>query len=155
MNGVWEDDLRDGKRGEGIVAATLAARGHKVVDVSDSWEYRQQDIDFIVTNKKQTTTLEVKNDLASERTGNLFIETYNINNKSHSYKGWLFYCAAEYIGFLQEHIGKLHIISFEDLKKNIKEHNYRTANNSNASGYLLPVAALADMKSYKCLDLPN
>lgn len=155
MNGVWEDDLRDGKRGEKIVAAALKARGHKVEDMSDNWEYRQQDIDFIVTNKKQRTTLEVKSDSASERTGNLFIETYNSNNKSHSYKGWFFYCAAEYICFLQENLKKIHIISFKDLKNNINDHNYRTAYSSNASGYLLPITALANMKSYKCLDLPN
>ena len=97
MNNFYKD-LEKGKIGEVLAAQALTARGHIVEDVSDDWKYRRADIDFLLTNKQgQKTTLEVKTDAASENTGNFFIEYYNSNNKSHSYDGWLNYCAAEYI----------------------------------------------------------
>lgn len=142
-------DLEVGKRGEKMVAAALEARGHFVKDLSDDFEARRKDIDIQVFNKQQqTTTIEIKNDVASERTGNVFIETYNDANKSHSFKGWLFYCAAEYICFLQEESHKAHIVKLDELKADIKAHKYRVANTSRTQGYIMPIAALATLPSY-------
>ncbi len=45
---MFKDDLEVGKRAEKLVAAALAARGHKVIDVSDDREYQRRDIDFIL-----------------------------------------------------------------------------------------------------------
>ena len=142
-------DLEVGKRGEKMVAAALAARGHKVKDLSNDLEARRKDIDLLLLNKQQqTTTLEIKNDLASEHTGNVFIETYNEYNKSHSFKGWLFYCEAVYICFVQEVSRKAHIVLLDDLKQELKRNSYRIAHTKETQGYLLPVAALATLPSY-------
>lgn len=142
-------DLETGKRGEKMVAAALAARGHFVKDLSNDFEARMNDIDLLLVNKQQqTTTIEIKNDLASERTGNLFIETYNSNNQSHSFKGWFFYCAAEYICFVQEESRKAHIVKLEDIKEELKRNKYRVASTSNSQGYLLPITAVATLPSY-------
>lgn len=150
------NDLAIGKRGESLVAAALAARGHIVEDKSEDKAYQFNDIDFLLINKAgQQTTLEVKNDLASERTGNLFIETYNEYNRSHSYKGWFFYCGATYICFIQEHSGKAHIIAFDDLRQAIETKKYREISTSTTKGYLLPVAAVETLPSYFCLLLEN
>lgn len=146
------NDLKRGKRGETMVAAALAARGHKVIDLSDDLEARKNDIDLLLVNKQQqTTTLEIKNDQRSENTGNLFIETYNSNNKSHSFKGWFFYCRAEFLCFLQEGKRTAHIVALDELKKNIAANAYRTANSSNASGYLVPLEAVKSLPSYFCM----
>lgn len=147
-------DLETGKRGENMVIAALKARKHIITDVSNNWEYRRKDIDLLLENTKhQKTTMEIKNDTASERTGNLFIETYNSNNKSHSYKGWFFYCGAEYICFLQEQSKAAHIVLFDELKEQIAAKAYRTANSSNASGYLLPLDDLKTCNSYFLLEV--
>ena len=151
---MFYDDLARGKHGEHIVAAALTARGHKVIDKSDDWEYRRKDIDFIITNSAaQETTLEIKTDAASERTGNLYIEYYNVNNKSHSYNGWLFYCGAEYIGFLQEGKGLLHICSLLDLRENIEKNNYRSASSADSRGYLLPIGDIQKFPTYQQINI--
>lgn len=147
-------DLQRGKRGEKLVIDALTARGHKVDDVSDNWKYRRNDIDLLLENKqKQTATLEIKNDQKSEYTGNVFIETYNSNNQSHSYKGWFFYCRADFICFLQENKGAAHIVALDDIRKAIENNRYRTANSINASGYLMPIEDIKQLHSYFLLEI--
>lgn len=148
------NDVGRGKVGEKLFSNAYARAGHKVEDVSDIYEYRRRDIDFIVSNKRgQTTTIEIKTDEASEYTGNVFIEYGNINNKTHNYLGWLMYCEAEYIGFVQPHNKKVMIVSFEELKQNIKENSYRSASSYNATGFLMPITTLQGFNSYFCMAL--
>ena len=152
--GMFYYDLNDGKRGEAIVKKALEARTHTVIDMSDNAEYRFMDIDFCLSNRKgQQTTLEVKNDLKSESTGNVFVEYQNDNTQSHSYKGWFFYCRAEYICFVQETAHKAHIVLMEELKDDIKANKYRTRRGQNAMGYLVPIEALARLPSYIWLEV--
>ena len=147
-------DLEIGKRGERMVAAALEARGHKITDLSDNLEARRKDIDLLLLNKQQqTTTLEIKNDLASERTGNFFIETYNSRNKSHSLKGWFFYCEAVYICFLQETARIAHIVLLDELKAAIKAHKYKEVNTYETRGYIVPVSDITNLSSYISLSV--
>jgi hypothetical protein len=148
MDNNFYNDLAVGKRGEKLVAAALAARGHKITDLSDDREARRNDIDLLLDNGKQQTTLEIKNDVRSETTGNLYIETYNIHNQSHSLQGWFFYCRAAYICFLQEQSRIAHIVSFDEMKENIKRSVYREVSTASTKGILLPVAAIKEYKSY-------
>ena len=146
--------LSTGKVGEQLVKTALEARNHKVEDVSDDWNYRRADIDFLLTNKQgQKTTLEVKTDAASERTGNVFIENYNSNIKSHNLEGWFNYCEAEYICFLQPHNKQAFIVAFDELRQNIQENSYRSASSSNATGFLMPIYVLQGFNSYFLLEL--
>lgn len=148
------NDVRRGKVGETLFSNAYARAGRKVEDVSDIYEYRRRDIDFIVSNKRgQTTTIEIKTDEASEYTGNVFIEYGNINNKTHNYLGWLMYCEAEYIGFVQPHNKKAMIVSFEELKQNIKENSYRSASSYNATGFLMPITTLQGFNSFFLMDV--
>ena len=150
----FEKDLARGKAGEALVAAALAARGHTVKDLSDDWNYRRIDIDFMLTSPSgSVATLEVKTDDASERTGNIFIEYSNIHNKSHNYGGWYSYCEADYLAFVQQNRHKCHIVSRYDLINNIENNNYRTAATCSSCGFLMPVAALATLPSYFLLEV--
>lgn len=150
----FNKDLQRGKEGEALVAAALAARGHTVTDLSDDWTYRRIDIDFRLTSPiGATTTLEVKTDDASERTGNVFIEYSNIHNKSHNYNGWYYYCEADYLAFVQQHYNKCHIVSRNDLINEIKHNKYRTASTNSSAGFLVPVAALTKLPSYFLLEV--
>jgi Holliday junction resolvase-like predicted endonuclease len=151
MYNDFQKDLADGKRGEMLVSAALSARGHKITDLSDNWEYRRKDIDLLLDNGKQQTTLEIKNDIKSETTGNIFIETYNEYNQSHSKQGWFFYCQACFLCFLQEQSKTAHIVSFDDLRQSIKANGYREAITSTTKGYIVPVEDLKRMPSYFCL----
>lgn len=145
-------DLSDGKRGEKLVSDALTARGHTVIDLSDDAAARYDDIDMRLYDKSgNTTTLEVKNDIRSNSSGNVFIEYENGNNKSHNYKGWYCYTKARYLAFVQEAHKVAHIVSIDELKQNIKQNSYRTARSNNAAGFLMPVAALQGFESYFCL----
>ena len=150
----FNHDLERGKAGEALVATALTARGHIVEDVSDNWDYRRIDIDFLLTSATgDTTTLEVKTDDKSELTGNVFIEYSNIHNKSHNYNGWYYYCEADYLAFVQQNRHKCHIVSRYDLINSINNNNYRTANTYSSSGFLMPVSALTTLPSYFLLEV--
>lgn len=91
----------EGKRGEALVAAALRAKGHEITDLSSDMEARYNDIDLLLSKNGNTTTLEIKNELKSEITGNVFLETFNIHNDGHNCHGWFQYSQADYVCFLQ------------------------------------------------------
>lgn len=153
--GEFETDLKRGKQGETAIAATLAARGNILTDVSGEYEYQRKDIDFIVSNGDKQTTLEVKTDYKSEITGNLFIETYNTANESRNGNGWYTYCQAQYMAFVQLNKRQAHIIAFDEMKSLIDGNKYRVANTYNTSGYLLPIGEIKKMPSYQYIELLN
>lgn len=99
-NENFTDELAIGKRGEALVIAALSNRGHTIEDLSESREYQLKDIDMRLSKNGVSITLEVKNDLRSNYTGNVFIETYNRNNVKRGGDGWLCYCEADYLCFV-------------------------------------------------------
>lgn len=141
------NDVYKGKCGERLVIAALQNNNHIVEDVSDDWNYRWVDIDLKVSKNGLTTTLEIKNDIASEITGNFFIEYYNSNNKEHHYKGWYKYTETEWICFLQEKSRIARIVKMEDLRRLVKEGKWKCRRSSNAEGFLIPVAAVDTLPS--------
>ena len=147
------NDLERGNIGEQLVYNALTAKKHKVIDLRNDIEARWNDIDCVVEKNGLQTTLEIKTDFASERTGNFFIEFQNNNYIKHKYKGWFKYCKAEYICFVQETARKAYIVSFDELKETIENNNFRTASGIDACGFLLPFSALAQFKSLFCLQL--
>ena len=146
-------DLERGKIGEQLVYNALAAKNHKVIDLRNDIEARWNDIDCVVEKNGLQTTLEIKTDFASERTGNFFIEYQNYNNIKHKYLGWFKYCKAEWICFVQETARKAYIVSFDELKETIEKNKFRTACGIDASGFLLPFSALEQFESLFCLEL--
>jgi len=94
------NDLTIGKRGEALVKAALAAKGHTIEDLTNDTEARAKDIDFRLSKNGLSATLEVKNDIKSNYTNNVFIETYNRNNTSRGGEGWFCYCEADYLCFV-------------------------------------------------------
>ena len=86
-NENFTDDLAIGKRGEKLVKDALAKRGHTIDDVSDSRSYA--DTDLNISKNGVSVRLEVKNDIVSNYTGNVFVETYNRNNVKRGGDGWI------------------------------------------------------------------
>lgn len=154
MEGNFNETNAIGKRGERLVAAALAARGHQIEDLSGDWEYQQRDTDFRITNKKGVSiTLEVKNDIKSNYTGNVFIETYNINNVKRGGQGWFAYCEADYLCFVQEEYKIAHIVDRAELVRNCWSNLYRQKNSYFSRGYIVPIDKLKKYESYFCLRL--
>lgn len=92
----WIECLSAGKRGEALVKAALDKHYLWVADVSENFEFKQKDIDLVV----DFTTIEVKNDLKSNRTNNVFVELINHNNRKRGGRGWIEYCEADYMAFV-------------------------------------------------------
>lgn len=145
-NELWFEGLSIGKRGEALTMAALTKKGYWVEDVADQREYQQIDIDFIV----EGTTVEVKNDLKSNYTNNIFVELTNENNYSRGGKGWAHYCEAAFMAFVQEKKGLIHFVERTELLK--EAVRYPIKSSSEASGYCVPVAAIQKLSSYKCLE---
>lgn len=135
---TWETDLQNGKQGEAEARAIFQRHGWTVSDMTDDWCYRARDIDFIATKGNLENTIEIKNSIATPKTGNLFIEMANINNKKHNGKGWYYYCEAAYYGFLYDH--ELHILSNDWLHNYIKTHSCTVMSTYDGVGILVPVA---------------
>lgn len=84
-----------------MVYSALAAKGHKIQDLSSCREYQEKDIDMLITNKRgETAFIEIKNDVRSNYTGNVFIEYYSANNVSRNGQGWFYYCEADFLCFV-------------------------------------------------------
>lgn len=150
---MFENDLAIGKRAEERVKETLLQKGHNIEDVSNDKYYQSKDIDFILSKGNIYTTLEIKNDIRSNETGNVFIETYNRNNQSRNAEGWFCYCEASFICFVQEKYNIAHIVSREELVRNCWNGFYKQLSSSFSCGYIVPIAALKQYKSYYCLKM--
>lgn len=154
MDNNFYNDLAIGKRGEKLVAAALAARGHKVEDLSGIYEYQLKDTDFRLTNEEGVSiTLEVKNDVKSNYTGNIFVETYNRNNIKRNGQGWFAYCEADYLCFVQEEYNVAHIVDRSELVKNCWNNYYKQKYSEFSRGYIVPIEKLRHYHSYRCLEL--
>ena len=152
----FNKDNQTGKIGEAAVKAALEALGHTVVDVSDNEDYQQYDIDLLLSRNGQTTTLEVKNDVKSNKAGNVYVETWcEENSYSRCGQGWYYYCEAAYIAFVQMKKQKAHIITYSDLVNLIDTHTYRKTEkwDGSAEGYLVPLSHIEQCKSYYLLKL--
>ena len=153
MYRTFQTDLTIGKQGEEMVMSALLKRGHMVVDVSDNAEYRKKDIDIIISKNGKSATIEIKNDLRSNQTGNVYVELTNENNISRYGEGWFCYCDADYLCFVQAEKKQAHIVFRDELVRNCWNNKYRKANSRDTSGYIVPIWQLKQYSSYYCLPL--
>lgn len=152
-NENFNDDLAVGKRGEKLVSQAMMKRGHRVIDVSDNTDYQDIDVDLVLSKDGITINLEVKNDLVSNYTGNVFVETYNRNNISRNGLGWFSYTEADYIIFVQERKKLGHIVSIDELARACLSNRYRVKDSEFSRGYIVPIAKLQEYSTYHCMDL--
>ena len=134
-----------GKIGEQLFASTMAAKGYKVVDVSNNPDYWHKDIDFIITSSTTgiTKTFEVKWDYWTGTTGNIFIETDNIHSKGG--QGWFKFCQADVLAYGDANNKKFYMIDMQKLREHLFWNKYKIASCGNEStGLIVPLAALKD-----------
>lgn len=90
---MFSKDLEEGKKVEREFAAKLMK--WEVSDIQFSqWKFPEWDVkaSFIKDWKEETKTFEIKNDLVSDKTGNVWFE-YSFNGKP----SWIYTSTADYI----------------------------------------------------------
>ena len=113
---MFYEDLSRGKKGEAYVRNLMAARNHKVKDVSNNYSIG---FDFYIDEKK----CELKTDYKINESGNLFLEDYVRYSKGGYGAGWLRTCKADYLLYLDEKSGTLYIYSLNEIRTYL-EQNY-------------------------------
>lgn len=129
------------------VKNTLESRGLKVIDLTDSEEFRKKDIDFLVQKGNEEAFIEVKADRRMGDTGNICVELVtNIKNKS---EGWLSYCEADYIFYCDSQNDCCYCFLLDDLRQYFKtlrrEIVEKRVNEQNKSR----IIALVNLKAFK------
>lgn len=149
----FEKDLAIGRQGEEATIEILLTHDISVEDKTSDKEFGKADTDFICRKGNNTTTLEVKNSLATLKTGNIFLEHYNTHNAAAHYCGWLYTTAAEFLGFL---VGEmLHIVPTAALIEYTETHTLRNIKTYDGEGYLLPLNRLKEIEGYTRLEKRN
>ena len=131
--------------GEYEVKKYLRGRGIQVEDVSDNPRYWAKDIDLIATNPitGKSAAIEIKLDARIDDTGNFFIEFENPRSKNS--KGWLHFCEADFLYYIDESSYLTYIIKFDELRRFIATHKRDLAIKSTfdgSIGYIVPLAAM-------------
>lgn len=138
--------MNNGKQGENLFKQIMESRKYQVVDVSDSPEYWEQDIDFIITSPTTgaTKTFEIKYDSRIHSTGNLYLELNNVHSKGGI--GWFNFCQADYLAYGDAANKVFYIVPLLELKERVKQLPYRQATCGDDSiGQLVALSDIQDL----------
>ena len=146
----FQDDNAIGKRGERIFAAFLESRGCRYEDVSESKEYQDKDVDFIVYSRKEPgrkVMVEVKNDTRIAQTGNVFFET--MSNVDFATNGCFSKTEADLMAIVSETEKLIYFVDAKFLKEYVGRNNdslrfISRVPGSNSCGYLIPLTRLGN-----------
>lgn len=107
----------DGKTGELFVARFFQKLHWNVKDLTGIQKYRDEDIDFIVTNQDgESFRIEVKTDTRMHETGNVVVEKKMIRPTGER-DGWLYKCKADYICYLSAATGAACFLDWPPLRQ--------------------------------------
>lgn len=145
-----------GKKGEQAFAAIMNEMGFGVENVSNNPDYFSKDIDFIITNKLGTTkTVEVKYDNRISKTGNLYLETFNINSEQWGCDGWWLHCEADYLAYGDANKGFFYMFHLGDLKDRVRKIGGRRAScPGDSEGLLVALDDVKDLYMIACFNSP-
>lgn len=146
----FRKDIKDGEKGEKIITNYLESYGFKLLSDNKNNKY---DL-LMLTDKKVETTIEVKTDvycfptkteiiegvstkISGRDTGNMFIE-FECRKKPSG----IAVTEARWFVYYYPHLNEAWFISVSELKKLIKENNFRTTEfsgdkGSGTKGYLI------------------
>lgn len=156
---LFQRQSKLGEIGEALVGAYLQRNGRKVIDVTKDKNYFAKDIDFLCSDEDGVnfTSLDVKYDTCFTYTGNLFIE-YELAYETGCKPGWIKYCLAEYIYYVDAATHMCLIFKTEEMKEYVEENNCKTVvcrdGFKDARGYAVPAAEYKLTGNYyKVIDL--
>jgi len=121
----------------------------QIYDCSDIPKYREKDIDFLysVNDGKGWTSVEVKTDNRMSETGNIVVENAMFR-KSGRVNGWLYYCEANILCFVDDNNYLFYFFDWAKLKSLIKEGKWKKrwfkngTDNCNGEVYVIPLQDL-------------
>lgn len=109
----FKTNVREGQKGEAMASSFLTSIGYQVENVSQDPNFQKVDIDLIAGKEVgERMTIEIKADSMVSRTGNICIET--ITNVAKGKKGWLYYCKASHIFFVDVVNRIIHCVRFNE-----------------------------------------
>ena len=131
------------KKGEQLVINFLTSNGYEVEDVSCDSQYWDIDTDIIATNSATggRATIEIKYDGRINKTGNLYIETFNPRSKGK--KGFFYFTKADFLYYIDAITDKCYILKLSVLRDYIKKNDsfLKIGGTSDGSkGFLLPLS---------------
>ena len=109
--------------GEYLVQQYLLDKGYQVIDVSRDQDYWTQDIDFIAIKGEKTIRIEVKYDSWINKTNNMFVEL--ISNVNNNTSGWIDYCKADIIFYVDAVANVAYIVKVSDIKEYLQSKDYQ------------------------------
>lgn len=134
-----------GKWGEQLFEQAMIQQGYMVQNVSADPQYYYKG-DFVITSPTtgDTKIFEVKTDSRINRTGNLYLEYWNIRSKNSN--GWWNYCQADYIAYCDSHTQTFYIIPLLELRQRVSKLPQRTAScEEDSKGLLVSLNDIQDI----------
>lgn len=136
----------NGKQGEALFQQRMSSLNYQVQDVSNDSSYWEKDIDFIITSPTSglTKTFECKWDSRINRTGNLYLELFNINSKGG--RGWWKFCKADYVAYGDALAQVFYIFPLAQLRERVEKIGPRLGRCGNDSeGFLVSLDEVKDL----------
>lgn len=147
-----------GRLAEELFSKFLRYKGFTVVDRRLDDVYMKKDIDFEVKNgSKFLYSVEVKGDTRMAKTQNIFVEE-SMMRQSGRRNGWLYYCEADYLCFMDLNNYIFYLIKWPELKERILRGFWPLSSFNNkidkceGYGYKVPVRDLFKMNLLQCVD---
>lgn len=107
----------DGKAGELYVARFFQTNYWDVKDLTGIQKYRDEDVDFIVTNQHgESFKIEVKTDAKMHKTGNVLVEKKMLRSTGEC-DGWLYKCKADFLCYLSAATGIAYFLDWPALRQ--------------------------------------
>ena len=121
----FDTTLVEGNKTEDAIKNIFISHGYEVIDRANDLEFQKKDIDFQVYSKvtQSYRSYEVKSDNRIAETGNLAIEVFMLRNSGLK-KGWLFYCAADYLVYCDAVNHIAYFIDWARLKEGMSDPKY-------------------------------
>lgn len=136
-----------GRQGELYFMQLMKNNGFKVKDVSWDSEYFYKG-DALITNPNtgNTRVFEIKTDNVINRSGNLYLETYNIHSEKQGCKGWFEFCKCDYLAYMDAVARKVYIFSLEALKERVAQIKPPLGRcGLDSEGYKMPLSKCKDL----------
>lgn len=121
----FKSTVTEGNGGENLLKNYIIHKGFQVINRADDPSYRAKDIDFEFSrNGKKWHSVEVKSDYRMAQTGNIVIEVA-MYRKSGKTPGWLYYCEADYLCFIDMQSYKFYFFDWKKLQQLVLNGRWR------------------------------
>ena len=121
----FNSTISQGNGGEELLKNYMSIKGFQIIDRSNDPLYQLKDIDFEFSrNGNKWSSVEVKSDYRMAQTGNIVVEVA-MYRKSGKSKGWLYYCEADYLCFIDMQSYDFYFFDWKKLQQEVLNGRWR------------------------------